>query len=119
MVMDPYMFKEDEFTDIQKQQYLDEFGLQQILDNYNAEILKHTCDECLAGAICKDKRELIEKRNKVFKLLRDELKEIDPGSLITSVNDRVGHLIRPNKRTGLLPKISNLFTVSFKRFIRK
>ena len=82
------MFKEDEFTDIQKQQYLDEFGLQQILDNYNAEILKHTCDECLAGAICKDKRELIEKRNKVFKLLRDELKEIDPGSLITSVNDK-------------------------------
>ena len=61
---------------------------QQILDNYNAEILKHTCDECLAGAICKDKRELIEKRNKVFRLLRDELKEIDPGSLITSVNDK-------------------------------
>ena len=111
------MFKEDDsYT---KQQYLDEFGLEQILDDYNAEILKHTCDECLAGAICKDKRELIEKRNKVFKLLRDELKEIDPGCLITSVNDRVGHLIRPNKRTGLLPKISNLFTVSFKRFIRK
>ena len=113
MVMDRYMFKQDEFTDIQKQQYLDEFGLQQILDNYNAKILKHTCDECLAGAICKDKRELIEKRNKVFRLLRDELKEIDPGSLITSVNDR------PIKRTGLLPKIGNLFTVSFKRFIRK
>ena len=113
MVMEVYTFKQDEFTDIQKQQYLDEFGLQQILDNYNAEILKHTCDECLAGAICKDKRELIEKRNKVFKLLRDELKEIDPGSLITSVNDR------PIKRTGLLPKISNFFTVSFKRFIRK
>ena len=111
MVMDPYMFKEDDsYT---KQQYLDEFGLEQILDNYNAEILKHTCNECLAGAICKDKRELIEKRNKVFRLLRDELKEIDPSCLITSVNDR------PIKRTGLLPKISNLFTVSFKRFIRK
>ena len=111
MVMDRYMFKEDDsYT---KQQYLDEFGLEQILDDYNAEILKHTCDECLAGAICKDKRELIEKRNKVFRLLRDELKEIDPGCLITSVNDR------PIKRTGLLPKISNFFTVSFKRFIRK
>ena len=86
MVMDRYMFKEDDsYT---KQQYLDEFGLEQILDDYNAEILKHTCDECLAGAICKDKRELIEKRNKVFRLLRDELKEIDPGSLITSVNDK-------------------------------
>ena len=112
MVMDPYMFKEDDsYT---KQQYLDEFGLEQILDDYNAEILKHDCNP-----ICAKKIELIEKRNKVFRLLRDELKEIDPGSLITSVNDRVGHLIRPNKRTGLLPKISNLFTVSFKRFIRK
>jgi len=83
MVMDRYMFKEDEFTDIQKQQYLDEFGLQQILDNYNAEILKHNCNP-----ICKKKIELIEKRNKVFRLLRDELKEVDPGCLITSVNDK-------------------------------
>ena len=106
MVMDPYMFKEDDsYT---KQQYLDEFGLEQILDDYNAEILKHDCNP-----ICKKKIELIEKRNKVFRLLRDELKEVDPGCLITSVNDR------PIKRTGLLPIISNLFTVSFKRFIRK
>jgi hypothetical protein len=77
------MFKEDEFTDIQKQQYLDEFGLQQILDDYNAEILKHDCNP-----ICTKKIELIEKRNKVFRLLRDELKEVDPGCLITSVNDK-------------------------------
>tara|TARA_R100001244_G_scaffold31981_1_gene30457 strand:- start:50 stop:382 length:333 start_codon:yes stop_codon:yes gene_type:complete len=110
--MDPYMFKEDDsYT---KQQYLDEFGLEQILDDYNAKILKHDCNP-----ICEKKIVLIEKRNKVFRLLRDELKEVDPGCLITSVNDRVGHLIRPNKRTGLLPKISNFFTVSFKRFIRK
>jgi len=81
MVMDPYMFKEDDsYT---KQQYLDEFGLEQILDDYNAEILKHDCNP-----ICEKKIELIEKRNKVFKLLRDELKEVDPGCLITSVNDR-------------------------------
>ena len=100
------MFKEDDsYT---KQQYLDEFGLEQILDDYNAKILKHDCNP-----ICEKKIELIKKRNKVFRLLRDELKEIDPGCLITSVNDR------PIKRTGLLPKISNLFTVSFKRFIRK
>ena len=106
MVMDRYMFKEDDsYT---KQQYLDEFGLEQILDDYNAEILKHDCNP-----ICTKKIELIEKRNKVFRLLRDELKEVDPGCLITSVNDR------PIKRTGLLPKISNFFTVSFKRFIRK
>ena len=100
------MFKEDD--SYRKQQYLDEFGLEQILDDYNAEILKHDCNP-----ICTKKIELIEKRNKVFRLLRDELKEVDPGCLITSVNDR------PIKRTGLLPKISNLFTVSFKRFIRK
>ena len=75
------MFKEDDsYT---KQQYLDEFGLEQILDDYNAEILKHDCNP-----ICEKKIELIEKRNKVFRLLRDELKEIDPGSLITSVNDK-------------------------------
>ena len=81
MVMDPYMFKEDDsYT---KQQYLDEFGLEQILDDYNAEILKHDCNP-----ICAKKIELIEKRNKVFRLLRDELKEIDPGCLITSVNDK-------------------------------
>ena len=81
MVMDPYMFKEDDsYT---KQQYLDEFGLEQILDDYNAKILKHDCTP-----ICEKKIELIEKRNKVFRLLRDELKEIDPGCLITSVNDR-------------------------------
>ena len=81
MVMDPYMFKEDDsYT---KQQYLDEFRLEQILDDYNAEILKHDCNP-----ICTKKIELIEKRNKVFRLLRDELKEIDPGCLITSVNDK-------------------------------
>ena len=107
MVMDRYMFKEDEFTDIQKQQYLDEFGLQQILDNYNAEILKHTCDECLAGAICKDKRELIEKRNKVFRLLRDELKEIDPGCLITSVNDK--KRTKKELKKSLFDRFLNLF----------
>ena len=81
MVMDPYMFKEDDsYT---KQQYLDEFGLEQILDDYNAEILKHDCNP-----ICEKKIELIEKRNKVFRLLRDELKEVDPSCLITSVNDK-------------------------------
>jgi len=75
------MFKEDDsYT---KQQYLDEFGLEQILDDYNGEILKHDCNP-----ICAKKIELIKKRNKVFRLLRDELKEIDPGCLITSVNDK-------------------------------
>ena len=111
MVMDPYMFKEDEFTDIQKQQYLDEFGLQQILDNYNAEILKHDCNP-----ICEKKIELIEKRNKVFRLLRDELKEIDPGCLITSVNDKkrenellAMYSIPSSLLSKILKKITNIF----------
>jgi GTPase Era involved in 16S rRNA processing len=81
MVMEVSMFKQDEFTDIQKQQYLDEFGLEQILDNYNAEILKHK-------TICFKSIELREKRNKLFKLIRAERKEVAPGTLITALNDQ-------------------------------
>jgi len=100
MVMDPYMFKEDDsYT---KQQYLDEFGLEQILDDYNAEILKHDCNP-----ICAKKIELIEKRNKVFRLLRDELKEIDPGSLITSVNDK--KRTKKELKKSLFDRFLNLF----------
>jgi len=80
MVMDRYMFKQDEFTDIQKQQYLDEFGLEQILDNYNAEIRKHQ-------TVCFKSLELRKKRDKVFRLIRDERKEVAPGTLITALND--------------------------------
>ena len=109
MVMDPYMFKEDDsYT---KQQYLDEFGLEQILDDYNAEILKHDCNP-----ICAKKIELIEKRNKVFRLLRDELKEIDPGCLITSVNDKkrenellAMYSIPSSLLSKILKKITNIF----------
>ena len=100
MVMDPYMFKEDDsYT---KQQYLDEFGLEQILDDYNAEILKHDCNP-----ICAKKIELIEKRNKVFRLLRDELKEVDPGCLITSVNDK--KRTKKELKKGLFDRFLNLF----------
>lgn len=100
MVMDPYMFKEDDsYT---KQQYLDEFGLEQILDDYNAEILKHDCNP-----ICAKKIELIEKRNKVFRLLRDELKEIDPGCLITSVNDK--KRTKKELKKSLFDRFFNLF----------
>jgi len=74
------MFKQDEFTDIQKQQYLDEFGLEQILDNYNAEIRKHQ-------TVCFKSLELRKKRDKVFRLIRDERKEVAPGTLITALND--------------------------------
>ena len=78
--MEVSMFKQDEYTDIQKQQYLDEFGLEQILDNYNAEIRKHK-------TVCFKSLELREKRNKLFKLIRAERKEVAPGTLITAVND--------------------------------
>ena len=106
MVMDPYMFKEDDsYT---KQQYLDEFGLEQILDDYNAEILKHDCNP-----ICEKKIELIEKRNKVFRLLRDELKEIDPGSLITSVNDKKRENEFKVRQMSLLSKIMKKITNIF------
>ena len=109
MVMDQYMFKEDDsYT---KQQYLDEFGLEQILDDYNAEILKHDCNP-----ICAKKIELIEKRNKVFRLLRDELKAIDPGCLITSVNDKkrenellAMYSIPSSLLSKILKKITNIF----------
>ena len=100
MVMDPYMFKEDDsYT---KQQYLDEFGLEQILDDYNAEILKHDCNP-----ICEKHLDLIEKRNKVFRLLRDELKEIDPGCLITSVNDK--KRTKKELKKSLFDRFFNLF----------
>ena len=106
MVMDRYMFKEDDsYT---KQQYLDEFGLEQILDDYNAEILKHDCNP-----ICEKKIELIEKRNKVFRLLRDELKEIDPGSLITSVNDKKRENEFKVRQMSLLSKIMKKITNIF------
>jgi hypothetical protein len=100
------MFKEDDsYT---KQQYLDEFGLEQILDNYNAEILKHDCNP-----ICEKKIELIEKRNKVFRLLRDELKEVDPGCLITSVNDKKREnefkVMPLSLLSKILKKITNIF----------
>ena len=100
------MFKEDDsYT---KQQYLDEFGLEQILDDYNAEILKHDCNP-----ICEKKIELIEKRNKVFRLLRDELKEVDPGCLITSVNDKKREnefkVMPLSLLSKILKKITNIF----------
>ena len=83
MVMDQYMSKTDELSDIQKKQYIAELGFEPILAHFNNEIKKHTCTPA-----CDKMIELIEKRNRVFRLWRDELKEVDPGCLITSVNDK-------------------------------
>ena len=56
-------------TEIQKKQYLTELGLEPILAYYNTEIRKH-------DHICFKKRELIEKRDSCFKLMREEYREL-------------------------------------------
>ena len=56
-------------TDIQKKQYMAELGLEPILDYYNKEILKH-------GHMCFKNLELRVKRNRIFKLMREEEKEL-------------------------------------------
>tara|TARA_R100001086_G_scaffold183333_1_gene102245 strand:- start:421 stop:651 length:231 start_codon:yes stop_codon:yes gene_type:complete len=66
-------------TEIQKQQYLDELGLQQKLDNYNKEILKHLrlCSKCKdKGLICHKANELRKIRDRIFKLMREEYQAV-------------------------------------------
>ena len=66
-------------TDIQKKQYMAELGLEVILGNYNKEILKHVnfsvkCRD--EGLICHKNIELRVKRDRIFKLMREEEKEL-------------------------------------------
>ena len=65
-------------TDIQKKQYMAELGLEVILDNYNKEIIKHgqLCFECRKLVPCVKNIELRVKRNRIFKLMREEEKEL-------------------------------------------
>ena len=56
-------------TELQKQQYLSELGLEPILSYYNNEIQKHNC-------VCFKSLELIEKRDRCFKLMREEYQEL-------------------------------------------
>ena len=56
-------------TEIQKKQYLTELGLEPILAYYNTEIRKH-------DHICFKKLELFEKRDRCFKLMREEYREL-------------------------------------------
>ena len=67
MVMDRLMY--EPLTDIQKKQYMTELGLEPILAYYNKEIRKH-------DHICFKKRELFEKRDRCFKLMREEYREL-------------------------------------------
>ena len=67
MVMDRLMY--EPLTDIQKKQYMTELGLEPILAYYNKEILKH-------GHMCFKNLEIRVKRNRIFKLMREEEKEL-------------------------------------------
>ena len=66
-------------SELQKKQYLAEIGLESVLDNYNKEIIEHAqlCFKCRdKGLVCHRNQELREKRNRVFKLMREEEKEL-------------------------------------------
>jgi len=73
MVLEPY--PPECLNSEQKKQYMTELGLEPILAWYNKEILKHRGN-------CKLKIELTTKRNRIFKLLREEYLELFPEDLI-------------------------------------
>jgi len=56
-------------TELQKQQYLTELGLEPVLSYYNNEIKKH-------GRVCFKSLELRTKRDRIFKLMREEYQEL-------------------------------------------
>ena len=60
---------QEPLTEIQKKQYLTELGLEPVLAYYNTEIRKH-------DRICFKKLELFEKRDRCFKLMREEYREL-------------------------------------------
>ena len=75
-------------VDLSRQEFLNELGLEEHLNNYNAEIRKLCAllvekdDPLLVERI----KRIEEKRDKCFKLLRTLQREISPEDLITSVN---------------------------------
>ena len=56
-------------SELQKQQYLSELGLEPILSYYNNEIQKHS-------RVCFKSLELREKRDRCFRLMREEYQEL-------------------------------------------
>ena len=56
-------------SELQKTQYLSELGLEPILSYYNNEIKKHS-------RVCFLSMELREKRDRIFKLMREEYQEL-------------------------------------------
>jgi len=69
------IYPHETLSDLQKKQYMTELGLEPILAWYNKEILKHRAN-------CSMKIKLVTKRNRVFKLLREEVRELFPEDLI-------------------------------------
>jgi len=77
-------------VDLSKQQFLDELGLEEHLNNFNAELRKlgktlselEKPDPQLLQKIIR----IESKRDKCFKLLRELQREISPESLITNAN---------------------------------
>jgi len=77
-------------VDLSKQEFLNELGLEEHLNNYNGELRK--LGKTL-GELEKPDPQLIQKiirieqkRDKCFKLLRELQREICPEDLITSIN---------------------------------
>ena len=60
---------QEPLTEIQKKQYLTELGLEPILAYYNTEIRKH-------DRMCFKNLELRIKRNRCFRLIREEYREL-------------------------------------------
>ena len=65
--MDQSIF--EPLSELQKQQYLTELGLEPVLSYYNNEIKKHS-------RVCFLSMELREKRDRCFKLMREEYREL-------------------------------------------
>ena len=66
-------------SELQKKQYMAELGLEQVLNNYNKEIIRHSklCFKCRdKGLVCHRNQELRKKRNRVFKIMREEYQEL-------------------------------------------
>ena len=60
---------QEPLTEIQKKQYLTELGLEPVLAYYNNEIRKH-------DRMCFKNLELRIKRNRCFRLMREEYQEL-------------------------------------------
>ena len=77
--------------DLSKQEFLNELGLEEHLNNYNGELRKlgKTLSELEKPdpQLIKKIKRIEVKRDKCFKLLRTLQREISPETMITNVNE--------------------------------